>query len=1263
MNVHAREVAFRSINKMFGISVREVTSICQDDNGFVWAAARTCILRVSADEQHSYELPLETSNVVQLKIAYRHGLLAVATQNGQVFRYDALLDRFERWFTLSDILSHDNWVTNLLIDDAGTVWVSTNIGLYRWKDNELRPFDEQCRGFSYVARLDSNTLAALSEPYIYKIDIDGGNYCREKLYEGCRLSVSSACYDKTMQRLWLGTYNEGLWQLDMAAGTLSEAALPGFPKLIVRDILLPVGGSPLIVAIDGAGIWELNRDGTRLLDVNREDLNDASSLPGNRVHALMLDDAGRMWVATHSNGLSVSETTSEQVEHLVHHVNDPQSLIDNQVNRIFQDSRGNLWMATNSGVSRRNASSMRWTHFFKDEAYNSLSITSDGQGHILVGTYGQRLHVLGESDGREIPHFFGNDTIDEGALTFDFFRDSEGDIWMGGVKGNIYCYNPAAHKLREYSAEPVYSFAEWMPGTILLGCMYGLIMLDKESGSEQLLLSNCTVFDIAVVGRNIYLCTSGNGLLVLNMDSGQVTRITTQAGLPSNYLSSIVQSGNLLWIGTESGLCSYDPVDRKVRTFGGIPILSEVSYNINAATRLSDGRLAFGSNNGAILFHPRNLQQMQPHGRIFFSDIRVTGRSIRTIPDMKPTVPIDSLQTLSLSYPHNSFTLNLFPVGNVSPGSSFAWWLEGEENGWSEYTQNRYINYTNLPAGSYQLHVKLYDGSVLAERSLKIVVTPPFWQRRWFELLIVILVVGLLLLFVRSYLNRLHRRYAEEKINFFVRMSHDIRTSLTLIKAPADELGKESALSEWGGRCLRLLSEQVERLTDTTTRLLDFQKLDIGREQPLFVDTNLVELLERRISVHESYARAHGIEITHSLPDGYHTAVDVRMIEQVVDNFMTNAIKYSQAGTRIEITFTGNEKEWMLRVKDQGIGISREAQRKLFREFYRSDNAVNSQIIGSGIGLLVTRKYVNLHDGTITVESALGKGSTFEVHIPHRLLLQEVSAPIETDEATAADEASEQVDTGMNVLIVEDNSSLRHFMKQALRHHFNVSTAANGEEALEMIHAAEPDLIVSDIVMPVMDGFELCRRLKSDTETSHIPVILLTALSDKVDQLKGLGLGADDYLLKPFDMTLLVSRITTIMRNRRTVLDKALNILNANKAVKRRVMENKINDEFILKAIECVRANISNLDFGKDEFASAMCLSQSLLFKKIKALTNLSIVEFIREIRLNYSMELLRAGELSVADISMMCGYSTPAYFSRVFKEFFGITPSEAQNI
>ena len=402
----------------------------------------------------------------------------------------------------------------------------------------------------------------------------------------------------------------------------------------------------------------------------------------------------------------------------------------------------------------------------------------------------------------------------------------------------------------------------------------------------------------------------------------------------------------------------------------------------------------------------------------------------------------------------------------------------------------------------------------------------------------------------------------------------------------------------------------------------------------------------------------------------YLTAVDELKIEKVVDNLVSNALKFSLENSTIYISLECTKEKWVLTVKDAGIGISQRDQKKLFKEFYRGDNAVNSRIVGSGIGLLLVKNYVDMHGGTVSLSSEEGQGSEFIVTVPYKYIEQQavLSDQIAKEELMNIENATLPQLPGedkelpkskkSNLLVVEDNVELQNFLKVSLKDEFNVSIASNGLEAWLMIQKSAPDIIISDVMMPQMDGFELCRHLKSTFDTSHIPIILLTALTEKTQQLEGLGLGADDYITKPFDMSLLQQRIQTLVRNREVVRNRVLRMFREPNDDKPLLM-NEQNDQFLKKAIDVVRANIDNSDFGKAEFAAAMFASSSLLYKKIKALTGQSPIDFIKVIRLDYSMELLRSRKYSVTEVSEMCGFSSVGYFSTVFKKHFQRTPTE----
>ncbi|MDE6337208.1 MAG: response regulator, partial [Muribaculaceae bacterium] len=353
-------------------------------------------------------------------------------------------------------------------------------------------------------------------------------------------------------------------------------------------------------------------------------------------------------------------------------------------------------------------------------------------------------------------------------------------------------------------------------------------------------------------------------------------------------------------------------------------------------------------------------------------------------------------------------------------------------------------------------------------------------------------------LLIRHYIWRMRRRYTYEKIRFFTRMAHDLRTSLMLIKAPLGELQKEDSLSEWGEKCLATATEQTDRLTDTFAQLLDFEKADIGAEQPHFTSVDIVALLRKRAAAYESLATSKGITFKAIFSvSSYMADVDMGMIERVVNNLLSNSVKYSSAGGEIIMSFRGEDKEWSLKVKDEGIGIPRAEQKKLFKEFYRAENAVNSQVLGAGIGLLSVKRYVDVHSGSVSFESEEGRGTTFEIKLPRR-----INAAPENDKVNdtvvavpLSDGASEEkvIDDDMLVLVVEDNAALRDFLVRALQNRFKVAAVADGQEAWERIADMQPDLVLSDVMMPRMDGFELCKLIKTTYATSHIPVILLTA--------------------------------------------------------------------------------------------------------------------------------------------------------------------------
>jgi len=1276
LNVWA--VKFYSVNSVFGISTRVTNSICEDDNGFIWASSKTGILRLTDTDYRIYQLPYETAGAIVVRLIYEHSTLIAYTNNGQIFSYNPVYDKFELLLDLSKTFSNDQFdVYALLIDNSGDYWIALNLGLYRYHSGKLELIDDVSQARYSITWLDEQHLIITKPIGFWSLDIKSlDSKC---IYENKAVHpflVSSLFFDKIQNKLWIGTFSNGLFCFSFNTAKLNPILQSSFPRQPILAIEAN-SESTILVGIDGQGVWELNKKNNQVLNVFKENVDDPYSLRGNGVYDIYYDHHKRVWICTISGGVSFYELASPIVNQIIHHANDANSLVNNDVNGILEDRDGKIWFATNNGISCWDVISGQWKNFYfnkLEQAQVFLTLCEDDQGRIWAGSYSSGIYVLDRKTGRELAHY----SRDEKELAsvsnfiFDIFKDSHGDLWIGGINGKFICYQSKENKFRTYTELPISSFAELSPNQILLGCSNAIKLLNKQTGDIKNFLLGYVVQDILVLGDIVWVATSGEGLLEYNYKGGTIKTYTTHEGLPSNFLNSIIYADNCLWVGTENGLCRFNPKDKTAFTFSSILQLSGISYNKSALFGLKDGQLAWGTNNGAIFFAPQSIREISSKGKIYFQDLTISGRSIRETPSFKLKTPVDSLQAIDLNYSQNTISLELVSIGMQS-GSKFSWKLEGFDEDWTSPSGNRIITYTNIPSGKFELKIKLYDNSlsnVITERSIAIKLIPPFWRTGWFWILIILILSGIMFLSLLYYINTLKQEHTEEKIRFFTNTAHDIRTSLTLIKAPVEELSKEKNLTESGKYYLNLAIEQARQLTSVVTQLMDFQKVDIGKDHLMLSMTDVVKLVSTRKIMLASYAKSKNIELGFvSDRESYMTAVDESKTEKIIDNLISNAIKYSPENSQIQIELRCDDKKWVLQVRDKGIGISRRAQRQLFKEFYRGDNAINSKVVGSGIGLLLVKNYVTMHGGKISCSSQENVGSTFQVIIPAKTISRESlatntysesrtsSSPLQDISRQVESEIEMPTTNELKVLVVEDNDDLLNFMKSILSNDFNVYTAADGQEAWEFIKKNIPDLVVSDIMMPIMDGFELCKIMKSTYETSHIPIVLLTALSEKTDQLHGLGLGADDYLTKPFDMNLLIQRIKSIIRNREVVRDKALRLITVGSSEP--ILENELNDKFVKKILEVAQANISKVEFDKDEFASAMNVSSSLLYKKIKSLTNQSPTDFIKTVRLNHAVELLQSRKYTVTEISELCGFASAGYFSTVFRKHFGKSPSE----
>lgn len=1272
----ASDAKFYSINSIYGISTRQAFSICKDDKGFLWVSSKMGVSRISDSNCRSYQLPFKTADIISTGIVYSNSVLLVYTNNGQLFLYDELFDRFDLFLDLRALLKYNYLSVNkIFLDKEHTLWIPTSIGLYKYEQERLSLVKNELNvDIKYILPYDSTYLFVATEKELQLLDVNtqqGKSLLNFYSNDSC-LQVSKLFYQKRTDRLWIGTFHDGLFYYDLKEKQLAKIPIECFPRQSILAIE-ENSDSTLLIGIDGQGIWKLSDNGNSVLNVLKEDIDNPFSLKGDGVYDIFCDN-NKVWVATFSGGLSFFEQESSLVSLIDHKINQSNSLVNNHVNNILEDKKGDIWFATNNGISRWKSTVNKWENYFPNKKTEKgqvfLALCEDCQGNIWTGGYSSGFCVLDRNTGKEQEIYSQKMAELQSPVehVYDIFRDSEGDIWLVGIH-NVICYLTEEKRFREYMSQPAISIIELSPGKIILACTYGLLLLDKASGDLDVLLEGYLIQDLLVIDKEIWLATQGDGLIRYNTKNRTSRQITTESGLPSNYVNSILHSGDYLWIGTENGLCQLTVAGCKIHTYSSVLDFSGFAFNTNSCTVLKNGDLIWGTNKGAIMFAPDKLYQNQLNGQIFFQDINISGRSIRENKALLRNTPVNNQAKLSLQYYQNTLTLELLPIGVSAAEIKFSWKLEGLDEEWSQPSNQQMITYTNIPNGDFQLRVRMYDNThsqLIDERSLQLHIVPPFWKAWWFRLALVILILSMLVYFLRIYTNRLQQKHAKDKIRFFTNMAHDMRTSLTLINAPIEELNKDAELSEKSRYYLDLATVQSERLSLVATQLLDFQKVDIGKEQLFLSMADVVRLLYQRVHIFGTSAKKKNIElIVSSDRDSYTTAIDEVKIEKVIDNLLSNAIKYSYPDSQVKITLSCTEKEWSLTVKDDGIGITDEAKNKLFKEFHRAENAVNSKIVGSGIGLLLIKEYITMHDGKVFFDSKENNGSLFKVTIPFKEanVLPSIELHTLPEDYDANPEPPVISETNENhkdihILIVEDNDDLQRFLKVTFQEHYKITTANDGYQAWELISKKNPDLVISDILMPRMNGFELCERIKSTFETSHIPVILLTALSERARQLEGLGLGADDYVTKPFDISILKQRIHSILKNRKIIREKAWKLITQTDDTQP-VLSNELNDQFVKKAVEAIRKNMADSAFGKDEFASAMYVSPSLLYKKLKALTDQSPSDFIKTIRLNYAMELLQSHKYTITEVSELCGFSSSSYFSTVFKKNFGKLPTD----
>jgi len=1279
-----------------GLSNGQAYSIAQDYKGFIWVSTKLGIDRFDGTHIVNYVLPEDVKLRAYARIILRtdqHKILWAFTTYGEILVFSYPENKFKTIFNTG--LS----INDLFFDNGNKIWIAgAYSGLYQLTDTlQLKVKATYC---SKIIPYKENSFVYATKDGLYCWDIKRNDSHKLVSFKNMGMNlmksnIKSMYYDNVLSNIWIGTVENGLFCFNTQRGTLIDLKpfLKDLPSTPVWSIT-SYNKNTLCIGSDGGGLFFVDKKNFNCTKRIREDINAVNTIKGNGVYDVFVDQSGTIYVVTFTGGLSIIKTEKKSFQVIRHELNNVNSLTNNVVKAILEDRQKDLWFATYNGVSFWNRKTNSWKHFSgqaNGQFYVFLSLAEDNNGNILAGTYSQGIYVINKQRGI-IGHFNPKGNSSEKGTNYvaALLVDKLGRIWSGGYFGELSCYDRSSREYHYFNIIGANALFMKDSVTLIAAASEGAFLINtKTLKSSKVNTSgffkkneNVSFNTIAACPKRneIWLGSEGDGIFCWNYAQNSLKRLTKKQGLPSDIVLSLVsEQDSLVWGSTENGIFSLNPINNKIATYTIKDGLPSNSFNKQSVTFSRDKELFFGSLNGVCYFSPYKIISKKHAIKLYIDEFRIFNQPMVAGQDHSPlTTDIDQTKSLKLKYNQHSFSFsfNIIDFHN-SEQISYQWKLEGLDRVWN-ISNNNFASYTNVQPGNYKFMLKAIDnsdGSVLDEKEISIEVSHPFWNTIPAQIILLILLIIVGRSIINYYRSKQKQKHSEEKINFFTNTAHDIKTPLSLIMAPLNELKKSTNLSLNEQYYLNLSVANLDKLSTIVNQLMEFQKSDLMKSQLLVSSFNVVSFLREKVELFKPLAEKQSVSIGF-LSDTAELTVwlDRAKFERIVDNLISNAIKYSLKFGKVGVSIESSPKNWSLKVKDSGIGISKADQDKLFNQFYRAENAINSKVTGSGIGLLLTKNYVVLHHGTMHFNSQEDVGSEFIATFKLGKDFYDYSTQFMTDEESKVSEmstnllhpkvevvATSEIQNAKNrtkILVVEDNDELREFLYHTLSFSYKVQVAANGLQAIEIMKNYFPDLVISDIRMPGMDGLELSKVIRNTFETSHIPIVLLTAISEKQQILEGFEIGVNDYITKPFDTDVLIAKVKTIIVNRELIKDRFLRQIETNDINSSDIPDNR-DRAFLEKALNYINEHISDESLTKEVFAREMAVSSSLLYSKIKQLSGQSPSDLIRVIRLRKALELLKENKMSITEIAEQTGFNDARYFSTAFKKFFGFSPSE----
>ena len=1279
-------------NSLNGVLVR---TIYEDSNSNLWIGTERgglCLYRYQFDnfkrftnkEYNSYTL---TDKQVNSIVEDSRERLWLGTNEGLYsFHYESeTLEKYSHnKYDSSSLI--DNTVNIVFIDKDSILWIGTNNGL---------DYMDKNKGFIH---------------FQFKKDNQSDS----------RYNQVISMHEDSRGNIWVGTYLGGLKIINKTDKSFKNYILEkdGLRSQTIRAIFEYDDDNLLTGTRGGLYIFNTKTNKTNLIE--HDDYN-PYSLCHNSVLSILKDEKGDIWIGTRS-GLSYLNQNIQVFKHYKAAPNDNRFLNNPEIWEFLEDSNGDIWIGTETGgVNIFNRKTGEFIYLFDQEPFNKLegknikALLEDKYGRIWIGTFMGGIILYDKK--RSHINIFKNDVNDPNSLcddrVWEIIEDSNDQIWVGTENG-LDRYDPVKgifiHYRDTFKTNSVNRIDEDRDGNLWFASE-NLPLTKYDINTRSIKKYDYYTRIVYHDNKGYYwLGVRGKGLYKLDKDFGLVNIYNTDDGLPNNTVNGILEdNNNFFWISTLNGLSKFDPVNEKFYNYFKQDGLQNNKFNYEAFLKTKNGELLFGGINGFNLFNPADVTLNTYEPSVVFTDFKIFNKTVNIDQEYNDYILLSShvneTKRIEIPYSISVFTIEYSALSFESPSDNqYAYMLKGFENNWNYVGKQKSATYTNLDPGEYIFYVKASNNdNVWNEnpRELYITILPPYWKTLWFKLFLVLLIGASIyiiiviltnraklknqILFERMQAQRMHE-LDMMKFKLFTNISHEIRTPLSLITSPLEHLLKSAKVNEETKDHLKIMQRNTKRLLSLVNQLMEYRKLEAGKLKLELTKGDLVKFIKDIINSFSEIAEERNIKLElKTVVNEIFIWFDPDKLEMVIYNLLSNAFKFTADKGKISVLISLiyrkvdntikeeiSDKVVEIIISDTGIGIPQDQIDKVFERFYQSEKSQFIRSGGSGIGLALSKDIIELHNGSISASSKEGKGTTFKVYLPYeRKDMPEKVKYSASDESGMSEKSEKDTILEENILttkgelsennlpillIIEDNHDMVYFIKKFFDNVYNIYEAFDGEKGLLMAQEIIPDIIICDILLPKLDGRKVCASLKNDVRTSHIPIVMLTALSSKEHEKDGFLVGADAYITKPFDPEILKVRLEQMLKTQHKLKEKySHQIFLEPKEIEITSSEEK----FLKKAIKIVDDNLHNPDFGVNEFSREIGISKVQLYRKFRAISDMTVKEFIRTLRIKRAAQLIKKTDLTVSEVAYKVGFREVNYFRKCFKEFYNVNPSE----